>query len=98
MEIPASHVLVPEEGRLQDLLADVDTGTADHATVVSRDGYRASIPLPMLRSGGIVTIENGGYRLRVEEGRTLCWNVKDVVSIELTVGRAEDDVPQRPTH
>jgi hypothetical protein len=85
-------------GRVAALLGAVAIGRADHATVVSGEGYRASIPLPMLESGGTLTVENGGLRLRVETGSTACWNVKDVVAIRLTVGRAEDDIPERPPH
>lgn len=67
---------------------------ADHATVVSaRDGYRASIPLTDLVRG---RLDNG--RLTIPDGRTLCWNVKDVVRIEVTVGKQVDDVPEKPPH
>ncbi|HEX4979305.1 MAG TPA: hypothetical protein VFV35_04500 [Acidimicrobiales bacterium] len=67
---------------------------ADHATVVSAaDGYRASIPVAELRHG---VLADG--RLTIPAGRTLCWNVKDVVRIELTAGRQPDDVPEDPPH
>jgi DMSO/TMAO reductase YedYZ molybdopterin-dependent catalytic subunit len=67
---------------------------ADHATVhAAMDGYTASIPLTDLRRG---TLADG--RLVVEGGRTLCWNVKDVVRIEVTVGHQPDSVPERPQH
>lgn len=85
-------------GRIEDILDDVELGAADHVTVVAGDGYRASIPLQMLRAGGVLTVEDGTLRLRVEDGSTLCWNVKDVVALEPTVGRAEDDVPEKPNH
>lgn len=71
---------------------------ATHATVVSSDGYRASIPLEMLRAGGVLSIDDAGLRLRVVDGHTLCWNVKDVARIEVTVGKQPDDVPAKPTH
>lgn len=67
---------------------------ADHATVVSADdGYRASIPLVDLRRG---VLDDG--RLRIPDGRTLCWNVKNVVCIDVTVGHRPDDVPVDPPH
>jgi DMSO/TMAO reductase YedYZ molybdopterin-dependent catalytic subunit len=82
---------------------------ATHATVVSSDGsYRASIPLEDLASGGVLAFgsgrgilssgEGGPLRLTVVDGKTLCWNVKDVAVIDVTVGAAPDDVPARPTH
>ena len=74
------------------------TAAATHATVISGDGYRASIPLDMLWSGGVVSIEGGALRLRVVDGDTLCWNVKDVAEIEVSVGRQPDDVPEKPSH
>ncbi|HMC42541.1 MAG TPA: hypothetical protein VKI20_05975 [Acidimicrobiales bacterium] len=67
---------------------------ADHATVHSGDGtYTASIPLADLRRA---TLTDG--RLIVEGGRTLCWNVKDVVRIEVTTGHRPDSVPANPPH
>ena len=67
---------------------------ADHATVHgASDGYTASIPLTDLRRGVLVD-----GRLTVEGGRTLCWNVKDVIRIEVTVGHQPDSVPDKPTH
>ena len=75
---------------------------ADHVTVSSGDGhYRASIPLEQLRGAGwlFVGVERGGpLRLVVEEGRTLCWNVKDVVGLHLTQGPEPDSVPENPPH
>ena len=66
---------------------------ADHGTVHSADGYRASIPVTELRRG---LLDHG--RLTVPRGRTLCWNVKDVVRIELTEGPRPDSVPENPPH
>ena len=67
---------------------------ADHGTVIARDdGYRASIPLADLRRG---LLADG--RLTIPEGRTLCWNVKDVVRIEVTRGKQPDSVPENPPH
>ena len=94
----APLVVTTEGGRVEDLLAAVAAAGADHATVIAGDGYRASIPLAMLCRDGVMTIENDGLRLRVEDGTTLCWNVKDVVAFEFTAGRAEDDVPENPPH
>ena len=82
---------------------------ATHGTVVSDDGlYRASIPLEDLLDRGWVAFrlhgdllprERGGpLRVVVPEGRTLCWNVKGVVAIEITAGAAPDSVPANPTH
>jgi hypothetical protein len=81
-------------GRVSDLLdaAGPLPGT-DHATVHSGDGYRASIPVDELRRG---VLDSG--RLTVPGGRTLCWNVKDVVRIELTEGSQPDSVPENPPH
>lgn len=71
---------------------------ASHATVVSADGYRASIPLRMIRDGGVLSVEDAGLRLRVLDGDTLCWNVKGVERIEVSVGKQADDVPAKPQH
>jgi hypothetical protein len=65
------------------------TEGADHATVRSRDGqFRASIPLSVLREGKLVA-----GRLRLPDPPTRCWDVKDVVRIEVTVGPRPDSVP-----
>lgn len=65
---------------------------ADHATIHSGDGlYTASIPLENLRRS---TISDG--RLLVPDGWTKCWNVKDVVRIEVTTGKRPDSVPGTP--
>lgn len=74
------------------------TPIATHATVVAADGYRASIPLSTLRAGGVLSIEDGGLRLRVVDGDTLCWNVKQVEKLEVSAGKLPDDVPERPGH
>ena len=71
---------------------------ATHGTVVAADGYRASIPLKTLRAGGVFSVDDYGLRLHVEDGRTLCWNVKDVIALEVTVGIAPDDIPENPPH
>lgn len=81
--------LVQRAGPLAPLLALVQPDpAADHATVGSRDGqYRASIPLAWLRKG---RLEHG--RLRIDGAPTKCWSVKDVVSIQFTVGARVDSV------
>ena len=78
----------------QFLAAAEPVDDADHATVVGAgDGYRASIPLGDLVRG---VLDDG--RLTVPGGRTLCWNVKDVARIEVTIGPQPDDVPPEPPH
>ena len=77
---------------------DIDTG-ATRVHVISRDEtYSASIPIEDIRSGGRLTVEDDGLRLRVLDGTTLCWNVKDVGTLRLTATREPDSVPERPTH
>jgi hypothetical protein len=72
---------------------------ATHATFESVSGeYRASIPLGMARVQGRILLEEGALRLRVEEGDTLCWNVKDLERIRYTVGKEPDSVPENPPH
>ena len=95
--------------RLQDLigLAAVDD-SADHVSVVSSDAsYVASIPLAEAFAGGLVFVGSdtslaasvgGPFRLVVNDGHTLCWNVKDVGELRLTRGKERDSVPERPTH
>ncbi|HEX7168353.1 MAG TPA: hypothetical protein VF230_15340 [Acidimicrobiales bacterium] len=80
---------------MRELLARArPVASADHATVVSgADGYRASIPLDDLARG---SLDDG--RLTIPSGLTLCWNVKDVVRVEVTVGKQPDDVPEKPPH
>lgn len=83
--------------------------TATHCTVISEGGgYRAAIPLPTLLAGGWLAFEldgkplpdslGGPFRLTVAEGSTLCWNVKRVATLRLTVGAEPDDVPENPPH
>ena len=80
---------------VRDLLAAARPSPgADHGTVIAAsDGYRASIPLAELERGSLAD-----GRLTIPDGRTLCWNVKDVVRIEVTVGPQPDDVPPNPPH
>lgn len=94
-EVAARVVVDDRNGVVGDLLERVALRRGvDHGTVVSGvDGYRASIPLDDLRRG---VLENG--RLTIPGGRTLCWNVKDVVRIELSAGKQPDDVPEDPPH
>ena len=93
-----------------DVLRHVDVAAAaTHCTVISAGGdYRASIPLDSLRNGGRLAFGlgdgplpeqlGGPYRLTVAEGSTLCWNVKHVETLKLTVGPEADDVPANPPH
>lgn len=71
-----------------------------HASFESRDGeYRASIPLGLVVERGVVELQGeGGLRLRVIDGDTLCWNVKDLGRIRLTDGPEPDSVPENPPH
>jgi len=80
---------------VRDLLAAASPSPdADHGTVFAAgDGYRASIPLAELERGSLAD-----GRLTIPGGQTLCWNVKDVVRIEVTVGPQPDDVPENPPH
>jgi hypothetical protein len=93
--VEAPQQLANRTASVRDLLAAArPTDGADHATVVSAgDGYRASIPLADLARGSLAD-----GRLTIPDGRTLCWNVKDVVRIEVTVGHRPDDVPEQPPH
>ena len=86
-------------GPVADILdqAMLPPGTT-HVTVVASDGYRASIPLDTLRTGGVVSVDKEAWRLKVLDGSTLCWNVKGIVRLEPTEGRAEDDIPEKPSH
>ena len=74
--------------------------SATHVTVVSgEEGYRASIPIDeLIGKGRLVMAEDGGLRLSVPDGRTSCWNVKDVATLRVTGGKEPDDVPDNPTH
>ncbi len=82
---------------------------ATHCTVMSDDGhYRASIPLPDLRSNGWLLYGSadeplsrdagGPFRLIVPDGKTLCWNVKGVAELHFTSGPEPDSVPENPPH
>ena len=82
---------------------------AAYCSVVSVDGaYSASIPIADLVAGGWLAFrldgealpeEHGGpFRLTVAEGKTLCWNVKDVGELRFTATKEPDNVPARPTH
>lgn len=89
---------LPRPSGTADLAALLDaahpTAGADHATVHAADGeYTASIPLAELRRA---TLTAG--RLMIPEGRTKCWNVKDVTRIEVTTGPRPDSVPENPPH
>src|SRR5690606_30694465 len=56
-----------------------EPGDHTHATFESADGsYRASIPLEVALAQGVLLPEAGSWRLRVEDGATLCWNVKNL--------------------
>lgn len=84
--VAVAHLLPPEPD-------------ATHASFESTVGdYRASIPLGVARDQGVVILGDGGCRLLVEEGDTLCWNVKDLGSIRLTLGPEPDSVPENPPH
>ena len=74
--------------------------SAGFATVVAGDDYRASIPLSDLRNGGRLEQvgADGSLRLTVEQGSTLCWNVKDVAAFVVTADKAPDSLPEKPTH
>ena len=86
-----------------------DEGDATHASVETEDGsYRASIPLPVVKTQATIVLardgvdlteaEGGPFRLLVEDGATLCWNVKQVGRIRLTRGPEPDSVPVNPPH
>ncbi|MCB0952505.1 MAG: hypothetical protein H6517_03320 [Microthrixaceae bacterium] len=81
--------IVQRNGPIGSFLALVAPAPeADHATVRSRDGlFSASIPLEWLVLGHL---DRG--RLRIPGAPTNCWSVKDVVSINFTVGAEEDSV------
>jgi DMSO/TMAO reductase YedYZ molybdopterin-dependent catalytic subunit len=82
---------------------------AAFCSVVSSDGgYTASIPVDDLLNGGVLLLrsdgrrltgdEGGPIRLVVRQGKTLCWNVKDVGELRFTVDKEPDSVPARPSH
>lgn len=78
------------EGPIAPLLDEAQpTAGADHATVHSGDGhFTASMPLDFLRKSRLE-----GGRLWVPDAPTHCWDVKDVVRIEVTAGKQPDTVP-----
>lgn len=80
------------DGPLAPLLdAAGPRAVADHGTVHSGDGhFTASIPLTVLRQGVVVD-----GRLQVPDPPTRCWLVKDIVRVELTVGKQPDSVGDR---
>jgi DMSO/TMAO reductase YedYZ molybdopterin-dependent catalytic subunit len=96
--------------RLSELLdAARPAPRATHVTAISADGrYRASIPIPDAEASGWIAFavesealpsgHGGPFRLTVADGRTLCWNVKDLAELKVTVGPEPDDVPERPPH
>jgi hypothetical protein len=94
-EVKHVLALMQRTGNVAELLeAAQPLPDADHATVHSGDdAYRASIPIEDLRRG---MLTDG--RLVIEDGRTMCWNVKDVVRIEVTTGSRPDSVPANPPH
>ena len=99
IHIDGSGSLWPSPGPVSDILDAVPLADhITHVTVIAADGYRASIPVETLRIGGVLSVEDGGWRLRVIDGDTLCWNVKGVVSLEPTRGKVADDIPENPSH
>ena len=75
---------------------------ASHVTVVNSAGdYSASIPLAEASRGELLIdgeAAGGPIRLNIPQGRTLCWNVKDVGTLRLTDGPEPDSVPENPPH
>lgn len=82
---------------------------ATHCTAISRDGsYRASVPMHAMLAGGRIVLrrdgralgpaEGGPLRLIVVDGTTLCWNVKELEELRLSIGPLPDDVPANPPH
>lgn len=76
---------------------------ATHVTALSADGgYSASIPLAEVmplgevhdrRVDGAPTLQ-----LHIPGGKTLCWNVRDLGLLRVTVGPEPDSVPENPPH
>ncbi|HDH03216.1 MAG TPA: hypothetical protein ENH15_03100 [Actinobacteria bacterium] len=96
-DLPQESLVIP----VQEILAEaVPRAGATHVTVVSKaEAYRASIPIGVLVDRGrMVMAQDGSVRLLVPEGRTMCWNVKDVATLRVTVGKELDDVDDNPTH
>ncbi|MDH3499898.1 MAG: molybdopterin-dependent oxidoreductase [Acidimicrobiia bacterium] len=85
------------------------TRDAAHVTFVSGDGlYRAAVPIADAADKGLLLVGSddaglspsvgGPIRLIVPDGDTLCWNVKNVVEMRVTVEKETDSVPNQPTH
>ncbi|MDQ3781489.1 MAG: molybdopterin-dependent oxidoreductase [Actinomycetota bacterium] len=86
-----------------------EVGAATHASFeTASSDYRASIPLDVVVADGVIVhgdeegpldaSRGGPFRLLVPDGKTLCWNVKNVARIRLTVGSEPDSVPANPPH
>lgn len=75
---------------------------ASHVTAVNSAGdYTASIPLAEASRGVLLVVgeaDGGPIRLNIPQGRTMCWNVKDVGMLRLTAGPEPDSVPENPPH
>ncbi len=79
-----------------------------HVSVVGGDDhYSASIPLVKAKAGGMLYLGvdeslprsvGGPFRLVVQDGRTRCWNVKNVRELRFTTGAEPDSVPTQPAH
>jgi hypothetical protein len=91
-EVAAPLEVEARDGPLADLLDRAQPlGPADHATVHSGDGlFRASIPLADLRRGAVVD-----GRVQIPDAPTNCWNVKDVVRLEVTSGARPDSIAEK---
>jgi hypothetical protein len=79
------------DSAVADLLARAGVGPgADHGTVHAAGGaFTASIPLHWLQQASLVE-----GRMRIPTTPNRCWDVKDVVRIELTVGKQPDSVEE----
>lgn len=82
---------------------------AAFCSVVSSDeDYTASIPVADLLAGGVLVLQaagrgttvggHGPIRLVVRQGKTLCWNVKDVGELRFTPDKEPDSLPERLIH
>ncbi len=85
------------------------TAEAAWCSVISADGeYSASIPISDLAGDGWLAFRlgdgelpgaaGGPVRLTVAQGKTLCWNVKNVGELRFTAEKEPDSLPARPTH
>lgn len=89
-------------------LAEPRPEAAFCSVVSSDEDYTASIPVDDLLAGGVLLLEAAGpaptrgegrpIRLVVREGKTLCWNVKDVGELRFTTSKEPDSLPERLTH